>query len=169
DPSYFVWHLKTGIRHVPVTWLNLAVDHLHEETRTKENWSRELRTSFQFTPRIRSGQWTIKDRNRFEYGNFESPKDDRWRYRNSLMLSHPLPCLSCSGYVSEECYYDFWAERWPKYRTTIGIKSKTTSWLDMDLYCRWDVIEDSTNYDDWDSVQIIGIKLAVDTDRLTSR
>jgi hypothetical protein len=42
-------------------------------------------------------------------------------------------------------------------------------WLSAKLYYRWDVVEQSKNQGHWDKIQIIGIALVADLDRLLER
>ncbi len=169
DPAYFLWHLKGGIRYKPVSWLQLAVDHRYQEYRIRDEWLRESRSTFEATPRIKLGKWKLSSRNRMEYRDFDSPIPDRWCYRNQLKAEHPLPFWSLAAYVSEEPQYDFKKERWHKHRITAGLSRKVCSWLSAKLYYRWDVIEQSKNHGEWDTIQIFGIKLVTDLDRLVGK
>lgn len=168
-PEYYVWHFKAGVRYRPVSWLRLAVDHRYQEERGGHDWGRERRTTLEATPAIRLGNWRFSSRNQMECRDFESPKTDRWRYRNQFTAEHPLPFWGLSGYVSEEPHYDFEANRWNKHRVTVGISRKMTSWLSGKLYYRWDIVEQSKNPGHWDKTQIFGIALVADLDRLLER
>jgi hypothetical protein len=80
--------------------------------------------------------------------DFESPKVDRWRYRNELKAAHPLPFWMVGAYISEEPQYDFEVNRWSKHRATVGLTRKINAWLSADLYYRWDIIEQSKHEDE---------------------
>lgn len=169
SPEYYTWHFKAGVRYKPVSWLQLAVDHRYQEERTGEEWEHEHRTTLEATPAIRLGNWRFSSRNQMEYRDLESPKVDRWRYRNQFMAEHPLPFWGLTGYVSEEPHYDFELNRWCKHRITVGVARKLTSWLSGKLYYRWDIVEQTKNQGHWDNVQIVGIALVADLDRLLER
>ena len=166
DPEYFLWHLKLGLRYQPVSWLQLAVDHRYQEERGAGEWFREHRTTLEGTPSIRLGKWRLSSRNRMEHRDFESPKVDRWRYRNQLMAEHPLPFWGLKGYASEEPHYDFELDRWCKHRITVGVSRKVCAWLSAKLYYRWDVIERSKEPGEWDTTEIVGVAFVADLDRL---
>lgn len=169
EPEYFLYHIKGGLRYKAAPWLDFALAQRYEESRErgKDDWGREYRTEFDTTPRLALGSWTLASRNRIEYRDFASPKIDRWRYRNELKVSHPLPFWDLGGYVSEEPQYDFEVNRWSKHRATVGLTRKLNRWLSADVYYRWDIIEQSKDEGEWDNVQIIGVKLVIDIDRLT--
>lgn len=165
DPEYFLWHMRGGVRYEIASWLQAAVDHRYQEER-RPDWLRESRSTIELTPRTKIGKWKLSSRNRMEYRDFEGTKPDRWRYRNQFKLAHPLPLWELTGYVSEEPQYDFEQDRWSKHRITAGVSRKVARGTKLNLYYRWDVIEDSKSHGDWDTTQIFGLKLVMDLDRL---
>lgn len=166
DPEYFLWHIRGGVRYEVASWLQAAIDHRHQEDRDKGDWVREARSTIELTPRTKLGKWKFSSRNRMEYRDFEGTKPDRWRYRNQLKLAHPFPLWELTGYVSEEPQYDFEQDRWSKHRITAGMSRKVARGTKLNLYYRWDLIEDSKSHGDWDTTQIFGLKLVMDLDGL---
>ena len=169
DPEYFLWHMRGGVRYEVAPWLRAAIDHRHQEDRDKGDWIREGRSTLELTPKVKLGGWALSSRNRMEYRDFEGAKPDRWRYRNEIKAAHALPFWDLSGYLSEEPQYDFEQDRWSKHRITAGVSREVACGTKLQLYYRWDVIEDSKAHGSWDTTQIFGLKLVMNMDALVKK
>lgn len=164
DSVYFLWHIKGGLRYEAAYWLQLAADHRHQEDRNEGDWLRESRSTLEATLKTKIGDWKLSSRNRMEYRDFEGGKPDRWRYRNQIKIARGLPLGEVTGYFSEEPQYDFERDRWFKHRITAGVTRPVVRRVKLQLYYRWDVIEQSKQHGNWYITQILGVKLVMDLD-----
>jgi hypothetical protein len=169
DPEHFLWHVKGVVRYKASKWLCLGLAHRHEEDRSNGDWKREWRSEFEMIPEAALGGWKLTSRNRFEYRDFESPKEDLWRYRNEFKAAHTLITPGLAGYVSEEPMYDFETQQWSKHRLTTGLDRRISRRVRLSVYYCWDIIKKTGRHEKWDTTQIFGVKLIFDLDGMKTK
>jgi hypothetical protein len=116
--------------------LILGATYLHIEMQPPGSVkSHEDRVSVGGQVRFPLGGFIISDRNVFER-RFRRPQIDATRYRNRLQVEHPVgpKDMKLTLFVSDEVFYDWSLNVWPRNRASIGVSRKFNKHFTGEIY-----------------------------------
>ncbi len=140
--TYYHGEYDVGISYKVADWLSLAPSFRLVETRksSSDKWVHEYRPMINVTFSQTFAGWKFDDRNRFEWRNYDYPKDadSIVRYRNRLKVTSPWKWtdFKINPYASVEIFQDCNGEKTAlqNYEAVIGINAALTDTMSLELY-----------------------------------
>lgn len=99
------WFLEGKFTYHWQPWLDVEAMYRHEYYKIGTHWVREYRPMIRFSGKTEWGNWSIRNRHRFELRMFEFG-ETRFRYRTDVKLkpNWDWTCMNLNPYVLEEFF-----------------------------------------------------------------
>ena len=140
--TYYYGEYDIGVNYKVASWLSVAPTFRMAETRknSQSNWIHEYRPMLNATLSHTLAGWKFENRSRFEWRNYDSPKDadSILRYRNRVKVTTPWQWtnLKINPYASVEIFQDCNGEKTAlqNYEAAIGLTAALSDSASLDVY-----------------------------------
>jgi hypothetical protein len=142
-------------------WLDLGLGYglIFEKDYAADEWFRENRWHTEVTFKWKMSNWSLSDRNKFEFRDRENAKN-LWRYRNKFTVK--LPCrltpLKFQPYFADEVYINFDDQHFNRNRFYVGAAKDIGKRLTADIYYMLQCDRKGHDYTNY-NVLGVGLKL----------
>lgn len=104
--SSYDWFLEGKLKYHWQPWLDVEAMYRHEYYKIGTDWVQEYRPMIRFSGKTELGNWSIRNRHRFELRMFEIGKT-RFRYRTDVKVkpNRDWTCINLSPYIQEELFF----------------------------------------------------------------
>lgn len=146
------WFLEGKLSYRANTWLDLELLYRHEFYDFEGVKVQEYRPMFRVSGKKEIGNWTFRNRQRFEYRMFEV-ESSHFRYRSDLKIkpSWNLTSVNINPYLTEEIFMSH--EKINRNRIYFGIEGKKGK-IEPALY--W-LIQSNRYNGNWKHMNILGV------------
>ena len=127
------------------------------EKNSSDDYKRENRPHFNVTFKGKLFDWSVSDRNMFEYRDKDN-KEDVWRYRNKVTIKFPveLTALKIKPYIADEIFLTMNDDKVDRNRLYFGGSVGITENLSADLFYMW---QSSNSGGKWLDLDVLGTYL----------
>lgn len=150
------WFLEGKLCYHANNWLDLELLYRHEFYDFNDTKVQEYRPMFRVSGKKEFGNWTIRNRHRFEYRLFEA-ESNHFRYRSDLKINPNwnLTSMNINPYLVEEIFVA--REKVNRNRVYLGIEGRKGK-LEPSLY--WLIQSDKSN-GSWKNRNILGVMIGI--------
>ena len=159
--DFYYQHTEIGATYSGlVKWMDVGLNFRHVRSKGNSGWKREEQPSFNAYLKFKLKDYSISDRNRFEY-RFKQDAQDYWRYRNLLTIKLPLKWTryEIQPMLSDEIFVDLDKKEFNENRLMPGFSFKINKNLNAEIVYMWRRVKSS---DTWSANHAVWTRLKLE-------